>query len=64
MGSGDRPDARELRRLAPNDVVTRAEEAVFLGTSAPQNTQAQAGQTYGGYGQYGNPFALVPNYGG
>ncbi len=33
-------------------------------TSTPQNTQDQAGQAYGGYGQYGNPFALVPYYGG
>ena len=34
------------------------------GTSAPQNTQDQAGQAYGGYGQYGSPFALLPYYGG
>ncbi len=33
-------------------------------TSAPQSAQDQAGQAYGGYNQYGNPFALVPYYGG
>ena len=33
-------------------------------TSAPQNNRDQAGQAYGGYSQYGNPFALMPYYGG
>lgn len=33
-------------------------------TSAPQSAQAQAGPAYGGYSWYGNPFALMPYYGG
>lgn len=33
-------------------------------TSAPQNPKSQTAQAYGGYGQSGNPFALVPYYGG
>ena len=33
-------------------------------TSAPQSAQDQAGPAYGGYSWYGNPFALMPYYGG
>ena len=33
-------------------------------TSVQQGTKNQAGRTYGSYGQYGNPFTLVPYYGG